>query len=392
MEKELTLSDKSKKIDIILCVLLGILGVHRFYEGKRITGILYLFTLGVLGLGVCLDLMQLIFGLRTDKQGLPIGVPGFKLRRMRVISSILGVLLWVIGGFLSIHYITNLPMIRADYYTTVDAAAPLEKKYTQLGPFETSSDKFKSKETFFDTYKIWYPAAIKQNQTLYPIVVFANGSGVPFFKYEAIFNHLASWGFVVIGNDDSDSWSGQSSSDALDFLLSLNQDHNSLFYNKLNTRHIGIAGHSQGGVGAINAVTAFGNSSKFTSIYTASATELKLSNALKWNYDVTKIHIPYLMVAGTGEADANLIAPLTSLRENYNHVNEGALTIMARRKGANHGDMLADADGYMTAWFRYTLLQDQEAARVFTGDDPELRQNKTNWQNVQMKIRPMDVK
>ncbi|WP_411342544.1 NINE protein [Paenibacillus sp. WLX1005] len=386
MEEEVVLSAKSKKLDILLCVLLGVLGVHRLYEGKRITGILYLFTFGGFGLGVCLDLMQLIFGLRTDKKGLPIGVPGFKLRRMRVMSSMLGVLLWITGGFLSIHYITNLPMIRADYYTRVYAAAPLEKKYTQPGPFETSSDQYKSKETFFDTYKIWYPTAIKQSHTLYPIVVFANGSGIPFFKYEAIFNHLASWGFIVIGNDDSDSWSGQSSSDALHFLWSLNQDRNSPFYNRLDTQHIGIAGHSQGGVGVINAVTEFDNSNRFTSMYTASATELKLSNALKWNYDVTKIHIPYLMVAGTGEADANLIAPLTSLRENYNRVNEGALTIMARRKGANHGDMLADADGYMTAWFRYTLLQDPEAARVFTGSNPELVQNKTNWQDVQMKM------
>ena len=41
---------------------------------------------------------------------------------------------------------------------------------------------------------------------------------------------------------------------------------------------------------------------------------------------------------------------------------------MARRKNTDHGEMLVNADRYMTAWFCYTLKDDAEATKVFTGD------------------------
>lgn len=39
----------------LLLTFLGMFGVHRFYLGKWGTGLLYLFTLGLLGLGVLYD-------------------------------------------------------------------------------------------------------------------------------------------------------------------------------------------------------------------------------------------------------------------------------------------------------------------------------------------------
>ena len=39
----------------LLLTFLGVFGVHRFYLGKWGTGLLYLFTLGLLGLGVLYD-------------------------------------------------------------------------------------------------------------------------------------------------------------------------------------------------------------------------------------------------------------------------------------------------------------------------------------------------
>lgn len=39
----------------VLLTFLGVFGIHRFYMGKWITGIIYLLTLGLLGLGVLYD-------------------------------------------------------------------------------------------------------------------------------------------------------------------------------------------------------------------------------------------------------------------------------------------------------------------------------------------------
>ena len=62
-------SSKSRTIDLILCVLLGFLGVHRFYEGKIGTGILYLCTAGLFGIGVLVDFIMILTGSAKDKDG-----------------------------------------------------------------------------------------------------------------------------------------------------------------------------------------------------------------------------------------------------------------------------------------------------------------------------------
>jgi hypothetical protein len=65
-------SDKKFLTAILLCLFLGVLGAHRFYAGKTETGILQLCTFGGLGVWVLIDLIMLVMGKFTDKQGLPI--------------------------------------------------------------------------------------------------------------------------------------------------------------------------------------------------------------------------------------------------------------------------------------------------------------------------------
>jgi TM2 domain-containing membrane protein YozV len=51
---------KNKWTSLWLCLFLGWLGVHRFYEGKIPTGILYLCTLGLCGVGVLVDMWYIL--------------------------------------------------------------------------------------------------------------------------------------------------------------------------------------------------------------------------------------------------------------------------------------------------------------------------------------------
>jgi len=63
---------KSKLATLLLCIFLGYLGVHRFYVGKIGTGILWLFTGGIFGIGVIVDIIMIATNDFTDAQGMPL--------------------------------------------------------------------------------------------------------------------------------------------------------------------------------------------------------------------------------------------------------------------------------------------------------------------------------
>lgn len=52
---------KNKWVAFLLCVLLGYVGAHKFYEGKVLMGILYLCTFGLFGIGWLIDCLVLLF-------------------------------------------------------------------------------------------------------------------------------------------------------------------------------------------------------------------------------------------------------------------------------------------------------------------------------------------
>ena len=52
---------KNKWVALLLCVFLGWFGVHKFYEGKILFGIVYLFTFGLFGIGWIVDIIILLF-------------------------------------------------------------------------------------------------------------------------------------------------------------------------------------------------------------------------------------------------------------------------------------------------------------------------------------------
>ena len=67
-----TVSPKSRTTALILCLFLGELGVHRFYTGNIGLGILYLFTLGLCGIGALVDFIILLSGSYHDGNDCPV--------------------------------------------------------------------------------------------------------------------------------------------------------------------------------------------------------------------------------------------------------------------------------------------------------------------------------
>ncbi len=303
------------------------------------------------------------------------------------------VLIALVVGFLLIkNYIDSQKLwLEKDYYTQFQPDSELEKKYAGLGAYEVSGMAVKFEDKTIGNIRIWYPSEMDDRQNRYPLIVVVNGSNTAALNYEPYFERLASWGFVVAGNDDRQTGTGISTSLTLDYMLEQNQNSDSLFYEKIDVQNIGIAGYSQGGVGAVRAVTECENSGRYKTIFTGSAAHSYL--ARMWGgYDASKVSIPWFMTAAagtsddTGATDAATewlgVAPLSSLVENYDAMPDNVFKLRARVAGAEHEEMQVKTDGYMTAWMLYQLQGDEEAGKALTGENAEILSN-SNWQDVE---------
>ena len=295
---------------------------------------------------------------------------------MSEVKIVLKILKWVGIVILAIvlllvillFILSKKPFVPSNYMKTVEIGGELEAKYLAMGQYEVKHMEADAPEDWgkFITY---YPAEMEIGSKTYPVVVMVNGTGVYASKYPALFKHLASWGFIVIGNEDPSTCSGDSADATLAYLLEQNDDPNSVFYQKVDTAHIGITGHSQGGVGVFNAVTTQPHGNSYTCAVSLSPTEMELADAIGLHYEPDKMTVPTLLLA----ADANDVITPEGMQEVYD-----VMTVpkaMALRTGMDHGKMLYSADGYVTAWFLWYLQGNDEAAKVFSGDSAELLEN-----------------
>ena len=63
---------KSWLVTLLLCIFLGVIGAHRFYVGKVGSGVLWLCTGGLCGIGFVLDLISILMGNFCDCDGEPL--------------------------------------------------------------------------------------------------------------------------------------------------------------------------------------------------------------------------------------------------------------------------------------------------------------------------------
>lgn len=292
-------------------------------------------------------------------------------KTLKIAAMIAGGIIALIIAFLALASLA--PATPGDYMKKTETGGEIEKRYLKTGTLKVKYKEESAPEPL-KKYELYYPAELPDTDGKYPLVLFLNGSGIGASKYKALFRHLASWGFIVAGNEDPATGTGASAERMLQYLLELNETPDSVFYGKIDADNIGISGHSQGGAGVLSALSAGEYSSLYKAAVALSPTNEETARALGWNYKLEKVSVPLLMFAGTvGDFETQIVLPFEAMTAMYDKV-PGA-KVMARRTGAEHGAMLYSADGYVTAWFMWLLQGDAEAAKSFTGDDAELFRN-----------------
>lgn len=280
----------------------------------------------------------------------------------------------VLLGYLGLkwlwHNITTAQMAPDNYTTEVKTGGDIEAKYIANGKHETKFFEIDYPDNAdMKKIEIWYPADMENSDTKYPVVLFVNGTGVGASRYKPAFEHLASWGFIAIGNEDPSTWEGKKADATLDWLLKANKDENSIFYQKLDLDNIGVTGHSQGGVGVYNTINATEHKDLYKCAVSLSPTEEETAVAIKIPYNPAQTAIPVFMLCGTNN---DVISP-ENMTKSYQKI--ASQKVMSVRKNAAHGDMLYAADGYVTVWFMWQLQGDEEAAKAFIGENPEILNN-----------------
>lgn len=302
---------------------------------------------------------------------------------MKKVLKIIGIIILIpivlIIGLLVL--LSFVPAVPKNYTKEVKTGGDIEAKYLAMGEYKVKSTKSKATELTKYNY-VYYPEELENSNRKYPVVVVLNGTGVLPKKYKALFEHLASWGFIVVGNDDGSTGFGKSADETIDYIKEANEDKDSVLYGKIDIDNIGITGHSQGGAGVFTSISIMDYKDEYKTAVALSPTHEESALAFGWNYDLTKINIPTLIIAGTqGDFETQMVLPLEKMIDMYNKIPSSK--VMMRRIGADHGQMLYSADGYVTAWFMWQLQGDEQASKAFIGDNPEILNNDF-YQDVQI--------
>lgn len=296
------------------------------------------------------------------------------------------VLLVIIVGIIILLVVASkMQSAPKEYWNDTKSESSIEKKYNNLGAYEVQKKEYDAPKDDRDKndnhYVVWSP--VKNGK--YPLVVMVNGTGVPCNKYEEVFKHFASWGYVVIGNDYGTNWDGKHPSESLDFALNTKE-----IADMIDKDKIAIGGHSQGGMGTFNAVNEYENGKLYKVLFSLSPTNRDLGISLKWGFDLDTdnayaykldtIKIPTMIVAGTGPFDNDTVSPLAEMEKAYNELSVDKV-MMRRSNNIDHGAMLYEANGYVLAWLDYYLKDKTENDKAFYGDDAEIYNN-NRYQDV----------
>lgn len=305
-------------------------------------------------------------------------------KMLKIVAVIL--LIVIVAAAALLIYLMKRPAAPAGYQQSAETGGEIETKYMADGSFEVSVYEEPALQVF-KKYTIYYPAELETFDKQYPVIVICNGSGTPLSKYPAMPKHYASWGFIVIGTEEENAWNGFGAEMSIRHLQKLNDNaqieegKTNIFYQKVDLSNVGIVGHSQGGVGVLNAITAQTHKDAYKAAVSLSPTNKELAHALEWDYEAALVNIPIMLISGAGGGD-DWVVTGEQLESIYNDIEDNK--IMVCRNDTAHGEVLYSEDGYVIAWFMWHLKGNQNAAKAFVGENAEILTNPL-YQNQRIK-------
>jgi hypothetical protein len=236
---------------------------------------------------------------------------------------------------------------------TGTAAWPAIADYGARGPFEITRETDTGPGGAYDIFR---PAQLGAENRKHPIISWANGTLFGIKDYQPLLEHWASHGFVVIAGHTNTTAGGGTHKAALDWLRAENARTGSAYLGMLAPTRAGAAGHSQGG----GATIAAGAEKPGPTGLTAT---LPLMPLLSFESDksvVMRQTAPMLNI----NASADDRDPSGAIRT---QIFQGANRelVQALYAGKHEDAMSVAMHGPALAWFRWRLMGDEEARRLF---------------------------
>jgi hypothetical protein len=101
------------------------------------------------------------------------------------------------------------------YKGEIDTKMPIESKYKEMGCEQVAKVEFHSDNPKIEKIVAVYPLSMTKSIKALPLVNIGNASNTTAYDLLDVMEHLASWGYVVIGNMDKQTGTGLSISNII---------------------------------------------------------------------------------------------------------------------------------------------------------------------------------
>ncbi|MFD0751404.1 alpha/beta hydrolase family protein [Mucilaginibacter calamicampi] len=285
----------------------------------------------------------------------------------------------------------GLSLVNSASAQTAPAAAPATRATSRViedggtGPYKAIA----LQESSLATHTVFRPQDLSSfgpNKKL-PIIAWGNGAcaNSP-WEHVNFLSEVASNGFLVVAIGPlplaGEKGSGRSQStqltDAIDWAIAQNGDKKSPLYNKIDITKIAVSGMSCGGLQTLEMAP---DKRVTTAVIYNSGLFVVRGSGVGGMPDLPKehlkkLHTPTLYVLG-GEKDIAYANGMDDFK-NINHV-----PVFVANMDVGHGGTYGQPHGgefakVATAWYKWQLKGDKEAAKWFTGNPPGLAADK-NW-------------